>query len=427
MVTSPLPLDGGSSLGKPKLLVILGAGSSISCGMPSVSDIDEKMKHWSREWGASSGVSGSGAFNEMWEIVERYYQPPNHYGIRANYEKVIGEMTALASWLTPSPFGNPFRGAVQDGSPVSSFAWPSGDMQPNDYRKMVIEQQDFLLGNLAKYMRERSRSLDTGSSEFSAYQKILLTLRKDFDLGIYNLNYDNVAWSAWPEAFNGFNSGGEFEPLNVSLRREWGFIYHLHGSVHHCISACSGLNPSIVWRDDLSDEFLDYQPLAPDMAQEFMPISLTTLIAGGFKLDQLLADPYQTFYATLVQHVQEADAILIAGYGFGDLHVNRVLRNRFERPANDAALPKVVVLEKSEPAKLQTASLQSHEFWAYQLTHTLSTKFRTTKQHVEGKLTVAPFTQGDEFEPDQAKRVAIWHGGFIEALGSLDQIVQRLR
>lgn len=261
-------------------------------------------------------------------------------------------MTALANWLTPGPFGNPLRGAVQDGSPVSSFALPSGDMEPNDYRKMVIEQQDFLLGNLSKYMRKHSRSLDTRSSEFSAYQKILLTLRKNFDLGIYNLNYDNVARSAWPEAFNGYNEGGCFEPLNVSLRREWKFIYHLHGSVHHCISAGPGNNPSIVWRDDLSGEFLDYQPLAPDMAQEFRPIPLTTLIAGGFKLDQLLADPYQTFYAALVRHVQEADAILIAGYGFSDLHVNSALRNRFERPANDASPPQVVVLEKSKPAKL---------------------------------------------------------------------------
>lgn len=423
-----ISLDGAPNSGKPKLLVILGAGSSITCGMPSVSDINVQMKDWSREWKPSSDASGSGVFNGLWEIVEKYYDA-KPYGI-CNYERVLGEMTAFAIWLTPGPFGNPLRGAVKDGTPASSFAWPPGEEKNvNFYRILIINEQNFLLGKLAGYMRERSRSLNTRSSEFAAYQNILLSLREKFDLGIYNLNYDNVAQSAWPEAFNGFNGRGVFEPLRVSLRREWEFIYHLHGSVHHCISN-SDRNPSIVWRDNLTGLFVDQQDLAPDMAQEFKPISLTTLIAGGFKLDQILADPYQTFYATLVRHVQEADAILIAGYGFGDLHVNRALRNRFERTPNDAALPQVVVLEKSDSTKLQTASLQSRDFWAYQLTHTFSTKFRTTNQHVDRTLTVSKFIQKNKLETNarsQTGRVAIWHGGFIEALGSLDMIAHFLR
>lgn len=420
-------LGGAPNSDKPKLLVILGAGSSIPCGMPSVGDIDCQMKDWSRKWKPTTGLSddaGTGVFNDLWEIVEGYYRS-NHYGIGANYERVLGEMTALASWLTPSPFGDALRAAVQDGAPVSAFAWPRDCTEPYFYRKLIMEQQAFLLGKLADYIRERSKSVNAGSSEFAVYKELLRRLRDQFDLGIYNLNYDTVARRAWPEAFSGFSSNGFFDPLCVSLRKEWEFIYHLHGSVYHCISSPAH-RPSLVWKDDLNGSFVDQQTLAPDMAQQFRPIPLTTLIAGGFKLDQLLADPYQTFYSALVRHVHEADAILIAGYGFGDLHVNRVLRNRFERPANDAALPQVVVLEKSNPTKLQTASLQSHDFWAYQLTHTLSTKFRTTKEHLDRQLTVAEFIQRHEFETDLHGRVAIWHGGFIEALKSLDEIANRL-
>jgi len=417
--------DGAPNSGKPKLLVILGAGSSISCGMPSVSDINVQMKDWSREWKSSSDASGSGVFNGLWKIVEKYYDA-KPYGI-CNYERVLGEMTAFAIWLTPGPFGNPLRGAVKDGTPASSFAWPPGEEKDvNFYRKLIIKEQDFLLGKLADYMRKRSISLNTGLSEFVAYQNILLSLRKKFELGIYNLNYDNVARRAWPEAFNGFNERGVFEPLCVSLRREWEFIYHLHGSVHHSINKPTH-SPSIVWKDDLRGKFVDQQALALDMAQEFKPISLTTLIAGGFKLDQILADPYQTFYATLVRHVQEADAILIAGYGFGDLHVNRALRNRFERRTNNDAHPQVVLLTEASPDTRMTGIRESREFWAYQLTHTLSTKFRTTNQHLDRKLTVSKLIQKSKFETDVANRVAIWHGGFIEALGSLDMITQRLR
>ena len=36
----------------------------------------------------------------LWEASERYYGS-NHYGIRPNYERVLGEMTSLASWLSP--------------------------------------------------------------------------------------------------------------------------------------------------------------------------------------------------------------------------------------------------------------------------------------------------------------------------------------
>ena len=53
---------------KPRLLVILGAGSSIPCGMPSVSEIDELMKRWSREWVPETSVDCQGeVFNVLWE------------------------------------------------------------------------------------------------------------------------------------------------------------------------------------------------------------------------------------------------------------------------------------------------------------------------------------------------------------------------
>ena len=158
------------------------------------------------------------------------------------------------------------------------------------------------------------------------------------------------------------------------------------------------------------------------MAQDFRPVPLTTLIAGGFKLDQLLADPFQTFYSSLVRHAQQADALLIAGYGFGDLHVNRSLRNAVDRPDHDLPLPRTAILDWSPREKLQTASLQSHDYWAYQLTHTFDTKFNMTKGHVERRLTVAPFIDNADFEIDIRDRVAIWHGGFREAFSCVEKI-----
>ena len=275
-------------------------------------------------------------------------------------------------------------------------------------------------------MREKSRNLNFQSDAFFDYQKILRRLQDRFQLGVYNLNYDTVAHTAWPEAFNGFNSFGYFDPLRVSRRNEWGFVYHLHGSVHHCIEHQIA-KPWITWKSNLDGLFVDSGIPPVDMAQQFKPIPLTTLIAGGFKLDQLLADPYQTFYSALIRHVQEADSILIAGYGFGDLHVNRAIQNRFERTYDDRSSPQVVVLEKSHPERFYTGRLEINQFWSYELKHTLKTTFADDIGYpTENCSTVEHLIANGEFETDRKHRVAIWHGGFREAVSVIDKIIEWL-
>ncbi|MDE0249515.1 MAG: SIR2 family protein, partial [Gammaproteobacteria bacterium] len=287
-----------------KLLVLFGAGSSIPYGMPSVSEVDELMKRWSAEWEPSQpGHSKTDVFKVLWDMSMRYYAE-NDYGIRPNYERVLGEMTALASWLLPPPFGNPTIEAIGGCAPLSSLAWLRDSSDKFAGRKLILGQQEFLLEKLADHMRGLCRRGITDLPGFSDYTNFLRKLREHFDVGIYTLNYDTVARTAWPEAFSGFNQGS-FDPLAVAQRQKWGFIYHLHGSVHHCISH-STARPWIVWKDDLEGQFTDRGVQRTDMAQDFRPIPLTTLIAGGFKLDQVLAEPYQTFYSTLVRHVHEA-------------------------------------------------------------------------------------------------------------------------
>ena len=381
------------------------------------------MKKWGQEWAREHPLHiEDDVFNVLWKSSSRYYRS-NHYGIRPNFERILGEMTTLASWLTPTPFGNPILEVIDGGSPVNSLEWLLNPSDEFSARKLILSQQAFLLEKLARHMRDACKTFDRQLPAFLDYTELFRRLRKRFDLGIYNLNYDTVAISAWPEAFRGFDKDGHFDPSNIHQRNQWNFIYHLHGSVHNCITSH---RYQIEWKDNLDSEFKDRHDVMPDMAQDFKSVPLTTLIAGGFKLDQLLTDPYQTLYSALVRHAQEADALLIAGYGFGDRHINRALRSRFERPGNSKNIPKVVVLEKSSHKKLQTASLQSHNFWAYQLTHTLKTKFKITRAHMKNELTVAPFIKSSTFEKDQKNCVAIWHSGFCEANQCIDKIYKLL-
>jgi hypothetical protein len=149
-------------------------------------------------------------------------------------------------------------------------------------------------------MRERSKTLNIDAPEFRDYRRIVSRLRDEFEVGVYNLNYDNVAI--------GFHHG-KFDARAVSIRKEWEFIYHLHGSVHNSLAAI-GAARVVVWENDLnSSNFNDSDALWPNMAEEGKPLVPSTLIAGAFKFDQLLADPFQTFYASLIRHAHEADAV----------------------------------------------------------------------------------------------------------------------
>src|ERR1700730_2417682 len=142
-------------------------------------------------------------------MIEEYYRNSlNTVGWRrdVNFENVLGEMIALAHWVTPAPLGNALRLAVQNARLSSRFTWssPPPENAPNFYLTRIRIQVAYLLGELAKYMRERSGALNKDTPKFQRYRCILSRLRDEFEVGVYNLNYDNVAISAWPDTFTGF-------------------------------------------------------------------------------------------------------------------------------------------------------------------------------------------------------------------------------
>jgi hypothetical protein len=60
---------------KKGLLAILGAGSSIPVGMPSVSDLDLCMKLWSEEW--TSQIGHPNVFTSLWDLAMRTTAQPS--------------------------------------------------------------------------------------------------------------------------------------------------------------------------------------------------------------------------------------------------------------------------------------------------------------------------------------------------------------
>jgi hypothetical protein len=397
---------------KKKLLIILGSGSSIPLGMPSVVDLDEQMAGWAREWAAQPN-HGHNYFETLRQSINDYYGsrvcttcPP------VNFEKILGEMLALSHWMTPSPWGDTLRQAVcGDGPPSRLF------LNADDHGTAIAlrAQLGYLSTQLAALMRACSQRLDTRGDAFGQYAALFQTLRHSFDVGIFNLNYDTAAITAMPGAHTGFGDDGIFEPRAVHLRADWDFVYHLHGSVHHSLVAPNVKR--ICWRADLAGEFWDTdEGIGPDMRSEGRLFPVTTLLAGGFKLDQMLAEPFQSLHAALIRHVHEADAIVIGGYGFGDAHINHILKNRL---ATSCDRPPILVLDRRPKGAVSFTS----DGWATGLCQALRTDgsfFTSEGDTVRGAGMEAA---GGCFEVAKTHRIALSSGGFVEAASRIESIV----
>ena len=321
---------------------------------------------------------------------------------------------------------------------------------------MGDEIQSYLqekLGDLVRFFRQRCCCFQgeigsTKKEKFSRYRSLLLALRDRFELGVYNLNHDTVALTALDSIYTGFDrANGSFEAAQVQRRSSWDFLYHLHGSVHFSLGRPSWKDRAaptdleICWMDKLDENgrFRDAWP--PRDAAEGRWVMESALVAGGWKLDQLQMEPFQTFYSTLPRHAHEADAVLIAGYGFGDEHVNSVLANMLK--ARAGRRPPVLVLDKKGAMERLHQCEQAHGYewrecygrsaWLGDLANTLGVLCPRFVR-AEGLAVELASSDSAEGPPsgdydrcvEPAYPVAVWSGGMLEAAERKDEIANWL-
>ncbi|WP_316233824.1 SIR2 family protein [Bradyrhizobium sp. SZCCHNPS2010] len=400
-----------------KLLIILGAGSSIPVGMPSVADLDKKMFEWSDGWSPAPGLENY--YRAVWDGVEQYYKAsPDSIKPWPNFEKVLGEMVGLAHWMTPSPLGNALRQLIAPAGAPIGMTFPDGRYAAT---VSLTDQLTHLLVQLAIHMRSQCQGgAIARHANFGDYKAVFEGLRERFEIGVFNLNYDDAALTALPGVFTGFAPDGRFDAAEVHRRTGWDFAYHLHGSIHHNLEQPFGNR--INWSADLEAAFFDgHVGNSTDMRSDNRAFPKTSFIAGGFKLDQLLAEPFQSFYAALIRRIYDADAILVGGYGFGDVHVNRALQNRLEGPGTR---PPVMVLTWSPPGTMPMEF--RHDEWGHKVGLTLHAPAQYFEPGHASPPDIAELIGKGGFEVCSPNRVAIWHGGFVEASHRLDAIVEWL-
>jgi len=125
----------------------------------------------------------------------------------------------------------------------------------------------------------------------------------------------------------------------------------------------------------------------------------------------------------MVRAVYSADAILIGGYGFSDIHVSQTLSNRLRHNQNRVPL---IILDWSCPARGEPMKFREDR-WSRDVCRFLHVPSR---DFVEPGHTSPPdissLIRRKGFEVCASQEVAIWHGGFISAHERADDMIRWL-
>jgi len=356
-------------------------------------------------------------FARLWQLRTEYNRRDPFLGFdqTVNFEQVLGDCYALWNGLRGAPFGDPvfFKAA-------ESLSFKDGESGFSN----AGEQIRHILEATALRFRESSQSFEAGADQspaFASYRELLQGLGDNFDLGIYNLNYDTVAYKGAPGLlFTGFDELGDFQPGNVHDREQWNFIYHLHGSVHFCYPE----RPvdRIVWKDKLGGDFIDTLDIPTEGSDRRVRIA-STVITGGWKLEQLQDEPFQTYYSSFRRHAYQADAIMIGGYGFGDSHINSVITNAIY---NRRRKVPVLILERAEMGgapKLGKLAEPGRKISPWERSQST---LRLSGMSKPGPAAVSKHP-GFEFLDDYRAPTALWTGGFETAASNVEAVVRWLK
>lgn len=404
--------------GRRKLIVVLGAGASVELGMPSVSQIDSLFHTWAGSDTALATVRSPNIFGFIRDQINCYYSNNRSPLRETNYEEVLYFILLLSSALEDRNFIftiNAFL-SLRDFPAIMSCY---GERPVN--RNDLMELGSLLVDSLINEFRQRCLNVDQHSTYFNSFRNFIRCLRQDFDVAFISLNYDNLVTQACAELFTGFDpETGFFHPERVCERSDWDLIYQIHGSVYFDMLGANLDMHRIRRNADLSGRFsqnssgrnFQYTP-------EGIPLPTSVIVAGYGKSFQIQRLPFRTYYSQLDRMVQQSDAFLFIGYGFGDLHLNNCFHDVRRGPV---ARPVVVITYSND-------NEDDMDRWYRNLwTAVPYNGFEMGRRNHSATPFIAELIENREFEVSRnpSYPLAIWHGGFMEACNHYNLIRDEL-
>lgn len=408
---------------KKKLLITVGAGASLDFGLPSVSAIDKLFDTCASKTHPLADEPTSNLYRYCRDAINTYYGGVPKSALRkwANFEEVLYQLNLVTSYLSDS---DRLRGS---NALLTANALP--EVMHFGRRKAVdgavlANLTSTLMNELINYFIDTCAAASTAkAAEIAELGQFLAALQEEFEVGIITLNYDNLFTQALSGLHTGFDEAGQFDPMSVLTRPNWNFVYHLHGSVHFAMTGVAHDMHGITWvKTPTKDHTVHATGRNSQDSMEGPAFPTSTIVAGYGKTQQILRQPFRTYFAQVNRLVHEADSLLFLGYGFGDLHLNAAFSE-----VRGRRRPIVVVDWANDP---QDPLPFRHDDWSYNLFKTLpgnAHDMSSVGHSAPADLSDLQASRDLEVSNNPKYPLAVWYNGMLEACRNPLKILEHLR
>lgn len=299
----------------PKLTILLGAGSTISAGLPSTQEITKHLEHLD-----TSTFGGCGSPIQFFTVLKKYLTEAGKYK-DPNFEVMLHALEELEPLLyvsSNSEMHDYYR-------PVLSAFIKGLDQHPVTSIGYLDNLRKFATFNIGSLIKQRVDESQTKGKELS---ELLLSLSERFTIRLFTLNYDDLVDRVnlpWCDGFDDCSKfPSDFNPKRF-LEESAGsdpLLVHLHGSIRFGFE--QGLALTIKKYNNPGLAITTYQAPGADRNIQGKLISSGPIISGLNKLNQLLfrPSPYGYYFKRLIDNLLNNRHLLILGYGGWDTHIN---------------------------------------------------------------------------------------------------------
>jgi len=397
---------------KKKLLIVVGAGASIDFGLPSVADVEAILNDLASKKFPLFHEPSKGFYQYVKKVIQDYFDSNPKEGLKkdVNFEEVLFQLYSL------SAHKNDVNYELASNALFSSIKLPDVNFLGKCKQGVEILHQlssASVDSIVEEFIKRCALATSRKAPEIEKLGNFFDGLREDHELGFVTLNYDNIISQASPGLFTGFDCNDTFNHSTVLKRTEWEFLYHLHGSIHFAMNdeLTSTSAHKIGWESSpacghsVQSSGRNFQ-----YSSEGGAFPTSTIVAGLGKTQQILRQPFRTYYSQLDGIIDQADGFLFLGYGFNDSHLNSAFAEVqvFPRP--------VVIIDYANDE--QDCLQHRSDMWSHNLSKTLRLNLR--KMGEEGQdaaPSILDLKQRDIFEVsnDADRPCAIYYNGMKKA------------
>jgi len=307
---------------RQRVLVILGAGSTLHAKAPSTDDVNKFV----------CTCLDNKALRAVVNRLEKQRSVPSPDGTAVrnfNFETVLAALEDLDQFSTRKHHPKACEQSVDDR--LSAFAgYVRGFAGVKDQNFAATRAQ--VIGQIKNFFIDK-----TSCASPDRLRDFFDPLRTAFDLTVVTLNYDDIIDRAgdWYDGFslpisNGKAGTFDFAGFRDRSAQHPAVLLHLHGSIRFDFPGFSPV-PS------KDGEIVRYaRPYRGLHAQLNGPAGIPqpTPIVAGYGKDRWMtraAVPFGYYYTAFTNAIQTCPRVLVAGYGGGDDHINSWLKEEHPR------------------------------------------------------------------------------------------------